>query len=392
MSTLKILVVKPKKIVKHPNADKLGIATVLGWDVICKYDPATKQFDLSTEDKCVYFPPNSILPADLVENRLQIAKYCAKYNDKYRVKACRLRGEASYGVLMKLKPDENWAEGTDVAEHFGVTKYDPEPTTGQGLKESDYLHKYTDIENLQNYPDILVEGEEVVFTEKIHGTNCRVGIIPNDDADELKDKEFVGTNFIFAAGSHAVRRRHFDKPPKLTFKKFFKYLFKGKFRLIFGKPERRPSMYWEPLDNANIRNLLVELHNNQDVVVVFGEIFGGGVQDMNYGLTKTDFRVFDISINGKYMDFDAKNTICQKHSVSMVPILYRGSYSIEKVKEFTSGETTLATPNQIKEEFKGREGIVITPTIERKHPTVGRVIFKSVSVEYIARKGGTEKH
>ena len=43
--------------------------------------------------------------------------------------------------------------------------------------------------------------------------------------------------------------------------------------------------------------------------------------------------------------------------------------------------------------FKGREGIVISPDKERFAVTqwfVGRAILKSVSADYLARKGGTD--
>ena len=45
--------------------------------------------------------------------------------------------------------------------------------------------------------------------------------------------------------------------------------------------------------------------------------------------------------------------------------------------------------------FKGREGMVIRPVKERhseKLPQFGRVVLKSISVDYYERKGGTEFH
>lgn len=37
-----------------------------------------------------------------------------------------------------------------------------------------------------------------------------------------------------------------------------------------------------------------------------------------------------------------------------------------------------------------REGIVIRPVLERRHDALGRVQLKSVSDDYLLRKGGTE--
>ncbi|MYG14266.1 MAG: RNA ligase (ATP), partial [Gammaproteobacteria bacterium] len=37
-----------------------------------------------------------------------------------------------------------------------------------------------------------------------------------------------------------------------------------------------------------------------------------------------------------------------------------------------------------------REGVVVRPVAERESPGLGRVILKSVSGDYLTRKGGTE--
>ncbi len=37
-----------------------------------------------------------------------------------------------------------------------------------------------------------------------------------------------------------------------------------------------------------------------------------------------------------------------------------------------------------------REGIVMVPAVERRDARIGRVCLKSVSADYLTRKGGTE--
>jgi hypothetical protein len=37
-----------------------------------------------------------------------------------------------------------------------------------------------------------------------------------------------------------------------------------------------------------------------------------------------------------------------------------------------------------------REGVVVTPVVEREDMRLGRVALKSVSEKYLLRKGGTE--
>ena len=46
-------------------------------------------------------------------------------------------------------------------------------------------------------------------------------------------------------------------------------------------------------------------------MVLFGELYGSGVQDMAYGLADgaKGFRAFDIAVDGKYLDFDTKEAV-----------------------------------------------------------------------------------
>lgn len=55
------------------------------------------------------------------------------------------------------------------------------------------------------------------------------------------------------------------------------------------------------------------------------------------------------------------------------------------MEEFTSGKETISG-----NETNIREGIVIKPIFERVDFSLGRVVLKSVSEEYLLRKGGTE--
>ena len=49
--------------------------------------------------------------------------------------------------------------------------------TGTPCRRVAAFHGYTEIENIRNFPDVLQPGEEVVITEKLHGKNCRLGLI-----------------------------------------------------------------------------------------------------------------------------------------------------------------------------------------------------------------------
>lgn len=439
MSKLLVEVCRVGSVEPHPKADRLAVCSIKGWKSVIKYDPETKISQFKEGDLCVYFPPDCVLPDalangpdDPVPGRLGVRNYLKNLPKNLdgtlptqgRVVAARLRGIPSYGLIMAIDPaygdDPNWAEGTDVMEHFGVTKYDPPPETTEGDEErpNTFFHKYTNIENYQNYPDAIPDGDEVVVLEKIHGANNRVGMIIESDENGNSD-------WMWAAGSHGVRRKEFalatrrfkldEVGKKLEKDEIFEYketkwqvtevvapsmkfpeerYYANKLNAE-GQSYQKRSEYWEPLTD-NVKALIshvkeMEWPEEKHSVIVFGEIMG--VQDMKYGLTERSYRMFDISINNIYLDYDLKCELSLKFGVPMAPLLYRGPFNHKMVEEYTAGPTTMCKPEEAGS-FKGREGIVITPVKEVPYCNVlgGRRILKSVSADYHARKGGTENH
>ena len=91
--------------------------------------------------------------------------------------------------------------GTDVREHYGIGKYRPPVKFHAGDSEAAHplFHRYTDIENLRNFPEVFADGEEVVVTEKIHGTNSRIGYVEGS----------------LLAGSHGLQVRTAGRPPNV---------------------------------------------------------------------------------------------------------------------------------------------------------------------------------
>lgn len=351
----------------HPNADRLAIATIKGWKTCVGYDPETKTADFKPGDSAVYFPPDSILPPELAE-KLNVVNYCSTLPKNYdgttppgyRVKAARLRGFASYGFVSRLESVglDQTQNGTDVAEFLGVTKYVPPVKVSAGDAEPDHpaFHKYSSIENIGNFPTLIPEGEPVVVTEKIHGSNNRVGLVRN------------GNEWEFMCGSHQIRRKEFNANG--------------------GR-----SMYWTGL-TAEVKALLRFLQsewNASQSVIVFGEMFGPGVQDLHYGQSTHVFRVFDIAVDGKYVDATILREICLNWKIEAVPLLYEGPFSTDIIRQLTDGPTLVAEIPEDKKKFNGREGVVVKTATEQISPlTNGRMILKSISVDYLARKGGTD--
>jgi RNA ligase (TIGR02306 family) len=367
MSQVFAEIVEIQSVEKHPNADKLDLVRVKG------FTTCYRAGDLKAGDHVVYFPVDLLIPEEMA-TKLGVAKMLKScmFTDgepatHCRVGACRLKGVPSFGFVMPLTDAVNLVKGPgerptyqiggNVDHWFGSKKYEPILRLDQGDREPECaaFHRYTDIERIQNFPDVLMEGELVRITEKIHGTNSRVGV--------------VGSNgdYNFMAGSNRARRKQFD---------------------LNGNP----SLYWKPLEDERVLNLINGICEGKRNVIVFGEIFGPGVQDLDYGCSRgAGYRVFDISVDGTYLDWIDLKGECEQWGVPLVPLLYCGPWSKDLIDKFTYGPTTVCDPAAIKGKFKDREGIVITPLTERYTAILGgRVILKSVSADFNDRKGGTD--
>jgi RNA ligase (TIGR02306 family) len=367
MSQVFAEIVEIQSVVKHPNADTLDIVQVKG------FTTCYRTGELKAGDHVVYFPADLLIPEPMAETLgvVKMLRSCM-FNDgepatHCRVGAIRLKGVPSFGFVVPLGQAVDlvkgpgarptYAIGNNVDHWFGSKKYDPPLRLDQGDREPEVaaFHRYTDIERIQNFPDVLMPGELVRITEKIHGTNSRVGVIG------------ANGDYEFMAGSNKARRKQND---------------------LNGNP----SMYWKPLEDERVLNLVNGICEGKRNVIVFGEIFGPGIQDMDYGLPRAGgYRVFDISVDGTYLDWIDLEAECRECGVELVPLLYNGPWSPDLIERFTYGPTTVCDPIQVKGKFKDREGIVITPLKERYTAILGgRVILKSVSADFAARKGGTD--
>jgi len=168
------------------------------------------------------------------------------------------------------------------------------------------------------------------------------------------------------AGSHNTRRKKLDA--------------KG-----------RESLYWKPLADENMQDMIDSTRFKYDAtaVIVFCEVYGPGIQDMHYG-GEVEYRVFDMSINGEYLNWHEVEDVCGLFNIPTVPLLYMGPFTTEALVECTDGHTAVC--DEVKTKFKGREGCVVKPLEERMDLDLpsGRVILKNVSCMYLERKNPTD--
>lgn len=361
MSTVHVtaerLVVHP-----HPNADRLELAQV------GLYRAVVAKGQFRTGDHAVYIPEQSVLPADLIAELGLTGKLAGSQHD--RVKAVRLRGEVSQGIvctpaaLAGADLAAAAAARTDFAEQLGIVKWIvPVPVSMSGQVESaPELLRWVDVENIKRFPDIFAAGEPVVATEKIHGTACLLTHVRDDDRILVSSKGIGGRSMSLIAAEG--------------------------------------NLYWRAIRAHNLDAAARKLATALDAhrVGLFGEVYGAGVQDLHYGASAAHdaslgFALFDIAVGRdgapvRWLDHHEIGALLTGLGLDIprVPVLYEGPYDADLLLTLAAGtETVSGTGANI------REGLVVRPATERHSPELGgRAIGKLVSDAYLLREGGTE--
>lgn len=370
MSELIVEVVEISAIEKHPNADRLDLATVKGWQCVIQKDA------FKVGEKVVYLPIDSVLPPELEEKLFPPDSKVKLHNS--RIKTIKLRGAISQGMIIPLSetdlPD-SIKLGKDVKDKLGITKFElktSQPgimsTKGNKTKKqrNSNFRKYTDIQHAKNYPTIM-EGSDVVITEKIHGTNYRVGYVKYSSLNfwnKIKRWLGFGQEYEFVFGSHNVQLQ-------------------GLLKLLKKQPTfYKKNVYLEAVKQYNLRDCLNE---NE---VIYAEIYGWGIQfNYAYGCKEDERKmvVVDVMIDGKYIDTEDAIQFCQDRNLPYAPVLYKGMYKPELLEEYVTGKSVLAPKQQ-----PIKEGIVITAMHETA-TYMGRAILKHINPKYLL-KDQTEYH
>ncbi len=382
MSDFTCEVMKIDDVIKHPDADRLTIVKVRGYNCIANLkEDGTYRYNKG--DLVVYIPEGAVLTEALLKKMgfWKDDKGMLAGSKGNRVKAIKLRGVVSQGILHPLTQSTcdtvgfieapNGANvqvslGVDVADLLGIVKYEPvipESMSGEVFNVGTENTLKFDVENIQKYPDLFKDGEEVVFTEKLHGTFCAFAFVPGLNHPDAIEGDFFAFSKGLGASGLVFKNSDKNALSNVYHKALLKYLPALKRFVDFGtENEQKLPTY------------------------VLGEIYGRGIQDLTYdGLDEVKFRFFSVvqKDHGRVVFMPPQFLAHVEDFFEAVPVLYRGPFSHMKVDEFKGGKTFLGGVNI-------REGIVITPWVERTTDEIGRLALKAISPEYLLRKGGTE--
>jgi RNA ligase (TIGR02306 family) len=326
---------------EHTNADTLQLGDVGGYQVV------VQKGLYQDGDVVVFIPEKSCLP-DIP--RFESFKPYLKGSDKDRVGSIRLRGELSQGILL---PDEEefqqFAIDEDFSEHLGIKKYDPPPPphlsgmvhSTNDLRMEGATISYHDVEHFGIYRDEFEAGEEVVVTEKVHGSQVT----------------FIRTK----SGQRALSS-------------------KGLIKQGLTLRDEEKNTYWQAAHNTGVFDLLDQFYPDVHVQA-FGEVIP--VQKgFPYGFKKPWVLLFDIRINGKSVFIDEIPTIFFQTREECkwglwCPVLYQGPLDVDKIKNLSLGSEEVTGKGIHK-----KEGVVVRPYLDRRASKGFRLMLKVINPKY----------
>lgn len=382
MSSLRVTVER-LTIHEHPNADALELAQV------GLYRAVVAKGAYRTGDYALYIPEQAVLPADLIEELGLTGRLAGR--EKNRVKAIRLRGELSQGIVCRpaavgrLWNGAGTEEGVesfaaniaanDFADELGITKWAPPIPVGMSgkVESAPNLLRWIEIENIKRFPDIFEPGEPVIATEKIHGSCC-LFTLDADAGFTGDDGAPIGTTYVTSKG------------------------FGGKNLTL---AENKANLYWRAAREYALTPAAARIcgHFGARRVGLFGEVYGKGVQDLHYGKDASrdeslgyvlfDIAVMDQSGEVRWLSHAEIDELCSVTfgeagpavATPRAPVVYEGPYDYEVLAALAEGRSVL-DPGTI------REGLVVRPIVERRSEVLsGRAIGKIVSEGYLLRGG-----
>lgn len=323
MSTHSVNIIEIADVLPHPNAERLEIVPVGGWQAV------VKKGQFAAGDRAVYVEPDYTVPT----TRPEFSFLARPGKDRHRLKAVRLRGELSYGLLIPV-PDEVASKPVDanVMADLDIQRWEPEVklTMADELPKDQWPETYApkfDIESYKKFPHVIRDGEPVVVTEKIHGANAR----------------YVSVGGIFYMGS----RQRWLMPDA--------------------------GHIWARAATSEMR-AWCEAHDGE---VLYGEVYGN-VQSLTYGLGKGEVRfiAFAVSSKGQWRDQPQIVLDLESAGIPFAPVLYSGPFDHDSIKVIAELDSTIGGTGHM------MEGVVICPVIERHHASIGRVAVKHISNRY----------
>lgn len=323
-----------------PNADKIELVTVDGWNVVVAKDVGHKVGDL-----VIYCEIDSFLPIREEFEFLRKSSY-KKMGDVegFRLRTVKLRGQVSSGLILPLSilnpPNTNIYvtpfEGLDVTEMLDIVKYEPPIPAELAGKVKGVFPSFipkTDEERIQNltkeYEEWKYQSKHQFYvTEKLDGSSATFYV---------KDGEF------------GVCSRNLE--------------------LL----ETEGNTFWKVARELDLENKMKSLGKN---ISLQGELIGEGIQGNPYKLKGQTIRFFTG------YDIDKQERLNLRDFIVILELLGLQSVPILSIEFFL--------PDSVEQLLQQAEGkSVLNPDTEREGVVVrsmdGSISFKAISNTFLLK-------
>lgn len=323
------------------NADAIELARINGWQCVVKkgeFAPGSLGVFLEIDS----IPPDSEAFRFLWQPKNSEEGAIVERPAKFRIRTMKLRGVLSQGLLLPISEIgiANAAEGDDITEALGVSKYEPPAPQSMGDFRANFpgFIPKTDEMRVQSVPEVLDElrGLPYVATLKYDGTSSTFCIDPRDDAFHA-----CGRNFSLQDGDN---------------------------------------FYWRAARKYDLETIL----RGAPHLAIQGELCGPGIQKNRLNLKEVSlfvFNVYDFQ-NARYLSHDEAQEFAADNGLTPVEVVEAGdsfAHTQESLLALAEGKYP-GTTNE-------REGIVIRPRHETPSAILaGRLSFKAISNRFLLKE------
>lgn len=323
------------------GADKIELAHVLGWQCV------VNKGQMQAGDKAVYFEIDSFLPVRAEFEFLRSNSYRKTdlMGEGFRLRTMKFRGQVSQGLLLPITAFSEIAAdieiGTDVSELLGVKKWEIEEAASSGGTIIGTLPmdvSKTDETRVQADPELIGEftGLEYYISTKMDGSSHSISM----------DEE----------GFHVTGHRYEYRDDGTS----------GFYELV-----KRDDI------ESRVRNYFE--NNALQLLTIQGEFCAPGINKNRLKLTRPEWYVFTVRVNGKRVGLRKMQEICSELGLNMVPIEEVGS---DLPNKYPTVDALLARADGEYPNGGRKEGIVIRPV----EPVFSKRIGDSLSMKVVSNK------
>ena len=296
--------------------------------------------ELKENDIVLFLPSDHIYNGPTLDQYVNFGNAVFDPNRRARLVAFRYKGHVINGAICT---DPYLVHEEQLDSFFGVAEPPPNCRDNLGCVMNNSIttfYQYSKVPHLLLTTDAWTEGLPVRITEKLHGDHFRFGVLK----DAHGEWQFVTGERVFIATD---------------------------------------DFYADQLDEPAMK-LLNHICDGEREVIVFSEIIGPGTSTGdNYSQKKDTYRVFDIMVDGEFIEWDLVKAHCEACGVKTVPTVYEGPFSWCLVEGLTDKGSVVGHPSQRNNGFVHREGIVVTPLQETKSEVLGqRLIGQSINCDF----------